>query len=247
MIAIFDGVAGVEPQSETVWRQADKYNVPRICFVNKLDRMGADFNKCVSMISDRLSTKPLVVQLPIGIEKDFIGVVDLISMQAIIWQEDTLGAKFTISDIPQNIATKAEQYRKDLLETIAEIDPVLLEKYCNNEEISIIEVILAIRKGTLNNDFVPVLCGSAFKNKGVQPLLDAVIHFLPSPLDKDSISGTDINNTKELRFPVSCKSPMSALAFKVMNDQFVGSLTFARIYSGTLKVGTSILNATKKY
>jgi len=244
-VAIFDGVAGVEPQSETVWRQADKYKVPRVCFVNKLDRTGADFFMCVDMIKDRLGAKPLVMQLPVGIEASLLGIVDLVKMKAIIWKDETLGAEFEIKDIPENLKENAKKYRKELVETAVEQDEKLMENYLNGKEIKEEDLIKCIRKGCLNFDFVPVLTGSAFKNKGVQPLLDAVVDYLPSPIDIDSIKGTKPNSKDEIERKFEDKEPFSALAFKVATDPFVGTLTFIRIYSGTLKTGTGIYNTTR--
>jgi len=244
-VAVFDGVAGVEPQSETVWRQADKYKVPRICFVNKLDRTGADFFNCVEMIKDRLGAKPLVMQIPVGIESALKGVVDLIKMKAVIWKDEKLGAEFEYTEIPEELKTQAEKYRKDLVETAVEQDEKLMEDYLNGKEITEKDLISCVRKGCLKFDFVPVLTGSAFKNKGVQPLLDAVVDFLPSPKDIARISGTKPNSKDEVERKFDDKEPFAALAFKVANDPFVGSLTFIRIYSGTLKSGTGIYNTSK--
>ena len=245
-VAVFDGVAGVEPQSETVWRQADKYKVPRICFVNKLDRTGADFFRCVEMIKDRLGSKPLVIQLPVGAESNLKGVVDLIKMKAIIWKDEKLGAEFELLDIPEDLKDSVKKYRQELIETAVEQDEKLMEEYLNGKEISESDLIKCIRKGCLSFSFVPVLTGSAFKNKGVQPLLDAVIDFLPSPKDLKSIEGTKLGSDDKVEMKFEEKEPFSALAFKVANDPFVGSLTFIRIYSGTLKAGTSIYNSSKE-
>jgi len=244
-VAIFDGVAGVEPQSETVWRQADKYKVPRVCFVNKLDRTGADFFMCVDMIKDRLGAKPLVMQLPVGIEASLQGVVDLVKMKAIIWKDETLGAEFEIKDIPENLKEKAKKYSQELVETAVEQDEKLMENYLAGNEIKEEDLIKCIRKGCLNFDFVPVLTGAAFKNKGVQPLLDAVVDYLPSPIDIGSIKGTKPNSKDEIERKFDDKEPFSALAFKVATDPFVGTLTFIRIYSGTLKTATGIYNTTR--
>jgi len=241
-VAVFDGVAGVEPQSETVWRQADKYKVPRICFVNKLDRTGADFFRCVDMIRDRLGAKPLVLQLPVGIESSLKGIVDLVKMKAVIWKDETLGAEFEYQDIPEDLKEISNKYRQELVETAVEQDEKLMESYLNGEEIQPEDLIKCIRKGCLNFDFVPVITGSAFKNKGVQPLLDAVIDYLPSPKDLGSIKGTVPGSEDEIEMKFEDSAPFSALAFKVANDPFVGSLTFIRIYSGTLKSGTGIYN-----
>jgi len=248
-VAIFDGVAGVEPQSETVWRQADKYKVPRICFVNKLDRTGADYFRCVDMIKERLGAKPLVTQIPLGIEASLKGVVDLVKMKAIIWKDENLGADFELIEIPEDLKDNANKYRKELIETAVEQDEKLMEDYLNGKEISEINLLKCIRGGCLKFDFVPILTGSAFKNKGVQPLLDAVVNYLPSPVDIGSISGT-IPGSKNKEAKVVRKfddnEPFSALAFKVANDSFVGSLTFIRIYSGTIKSGTGVYNTSRE-
>ncbi len=244
-VAVFDGVAGVEPQSETVWRQADKYKVPRICFVNKLDRTGADFYRCVEMIKERLGCKPLPLQLPIGSEANLKGVVDLVKMKGIVWQNEDLGAKWEYVEIPSDLKDKVEKYRKELVETAVEEDEKLMETYLEGKEPSEADLIKCIRKGTLSFNFVPILTGSAFKNKGVQPLLDAVIDYLPSPSDLKSIEGTKVGSEEKVTMNFDEKEKFSALAFKVANDPFVGSLTFIRIYSGTLNAGTSILNSSK--
>jgi elongation factor G len=244
-VAVFDSVAGVEPQSETVWRQADKYDVPRICFVNKMDRTGADFFRCVDMIVDRLGASPLVTQLPIGAEAEFVGLIDLISMKAIIWKDETLGAEFEKSDIPDDLADQAAEYRKQLVETALEQDDVALEAYLEGQEPDEETLNKCIRSGTIAGDFVPVLLGSAFKNKGVQPLLDAVISYLPSPTDVPAIKGIKVDSEEEIERKSSDDEFFSALAFKIMNDSFVGSLTFIRIYSGVLEAGTSIMNTVK--
>ncbi|WP_032112440.1 elongation factor G [Candidatus Paracaedibacter symbiosus] len=244
-VAVFDGVAGVEPQSETVWRQADKYRVPRICFVNKMDRMGADFYRCVNMIVDRLGANPLVMHLPIGIESDFSGMVDLITMKAIVWQDESLGAKFDIVEIPADMKEKAEEYYAKLVETAVEADDAVLEKYLSGEEISTADLKHCIRKGVLTQKFFPVLCGTAFKNKGVQPLLDAVVDYLPSPQDLIQIAGTSVDGDEEIIRKIDDNEPFSGLAFKIMTDPFVGTLTFVRIYSGKLESGSYIVNATK--
>jgi len=245
-VAVFDGVAGVEPQSETVWRQADKYKVPRICFVNKLDRTGADFFRCVDMIRDRLGAKPLVVQVPIGIESSLTGVVDLVKMKAQVWKNEALGAEWEYKDIPDDLKEISNKYRTELVEMAVEQDEKLMESYLNGDEIKEEDLIRCVRKGTLNFDFVPVLTGSAFKNKGVQPLLDAVVNYLPSPVDIGSIKGTKLGCEDELEMKFDDKVPFSALAFKVANDPFVGSLTFIRIYSGTIKTGTAVYNSSKE-
>lgn len=244
-VAVFDGVAGVEPQSETVWRQADKYNVPRMCFVNKMDRMGANFYRCVEMIKDRLGAKPLVTQLPVGIEENFKGVVDLIKMQAVIWKNEALGAEYSYEEIPADMKEKAESYRAQLLDMVAEIDDDVMEKYLSGGELTEDEIKSCIRKGTIKGIHVPVLCGSAFKNKGVQPLLDAVVDYLPSPVDISTVKGIDIKTNTEKDFKISESEPFSALAFKVMTDPFVGSLTFVRVYSGKIQSGTTVINTVK--
>ena len=245
-VAVFDGVAGVEPQSETVWRQADKYKVPRICFVNKLDRTGADFFRCVDMIKDRLGAKPLVVQVPIGIEASLTGVVDLVKMKAQVWKNEALGAEWEYKDIPDDLKEISQKYRTELVELAVEQDEKLMEAYLNGEEIKEQDLVKCIRKGTLNFTFVPVLTGSAFKNKGVQPLLDAVVNYLPSPVDIGSIKGTKLGGEEEIEMKFEDGEPFSALAFKVANDPFVGSLTFIRIYSGTIKTGTGVYNSSKE-
>ncbi len=244
-VACFDGVAGVEPQSETVWRQAEKYKVPRMCFVNKLDRTGADFYFCVQSIIDRLGARPAVLYLPIGMEGDFKGLVDLVENRAIIWLEESLGAKFTYTDIPADLAEKAAKYRSDLIEMAVEQDDALMEAYLEGNEPSTADLKKLIRKGTLNFSFVPVVCGSAFKNKGVQPLLDAVVDYLPSPLDVPAIQGLKIDGVTPDERPSSDEAPFSALAFKIMNDPFVGTLTFARIYSGKLETASQVTNSVK--
>jgi len=243
-VAVFDGVAGVEPQSETVWRQADKYNVPRICFVNKLDRLGADFYRCVDMIVNRLGAKPIVMQLPIGSEDDFSGVVDLVSGKSVVWKDSKLGAEYTYGSVPSLMQQDYENYRSKLIESVVELDDVVMEKYLAGEELSECEIRSCVRKGVLKGSFVPVFCGSAFKNKGVQPLLDSVIEYLPSPLDVKYVSGSKVSSGEEAQ--VSPSNPkLCALAFKVMNDPFVGTLTFVRVYSGVLKSGSTIHNTSK--
>ncbi|WP_375318744.1 elongation factor G [Candidatus Tisiphia endosymbiont of Oplodontha viridula] len=244
-VAVFDGVAGVEPQSEIVWRQADKYGVPRMCFVNKMDRMGANFYQCVEMIKDRLGAKPLVIQLPVGIEENFKGVIDLVKMKAIIWKDESLGAEYSYQDIPSDMLERVGEYRALLLEMVAEIDDHLMEKYLSAEELTEEEIKSAIRKGTIDRAFFPVLCGSAFKNKGVQPLLDAVVDYLPSPVDIGTVRGVDVDSGEEKDFKISASEPLAALAFKVMTDPFVGSLTFVRIYSGKISSGVTVINTVK--
>ena len=245
-IAVFDSVAGVEPQSETVWRQADKYRVPRMCFINKMDRTGADFYMCVDMIVERLGAKPLVLQLPIGNESDFAGVVDLVKMKSIVWKNENLGAEFEYVDIQDDLKAKAEEYRETLIETIVELDDAAMEAYFEGNVPDEDTIKKLIRKGTLAGKFVPVLTGTAFKNKGVQPLLDAVIDYMPSPLDVGNVKGVSVDDeTQEDSRPPEPDAPFSALAFKIMNDPFVGSLTFARIYSGTLEAGSYVQNSVK--
>ncbi len=244
-IAVFDSVAGVEPQSETVWRQADKYKVPRMCFVNKMDRMGADFYRCVDMIVDRLGANPLVISLPIGAESDFAGIIDLVKMKGIIWQGEDLGASFEYVDIPADLADKAAEYREKLVETAVEADDEAMEAYLEGNEPSEEVLKKCIRKGTIAMTFVPVLCGSAFKNKGVQPMLDAVVDYLPSPLEVPAIRGVLPDSEEEVKRTSSDEVPFAALAFKIMNDPFVGSLTFARIYSGIVESGSYVMNTVK--
>jgi elongation factor G len=244
-VAVFDGVAGVEPQSETVWRQADKYKVPRMCFINKLDRMGANFDMCVGMIKDRLGARPMVMQLPIGIESDFTGVVDLVENRAIVWLEESLGAKFEIRDIPEDMKDAAEEARMHLIEMAVEQDDEVMEAYLGGEEPDVATLKKLIRKGTLNFSFVPVLTGSAFKNKGVQPMLDAVVDYLPSPLDVPAIKGVKLDGETEDSRPADDNAPFSGLAFKIMTDPFVGTLTFVRIYSGKLESASTVMNSVK--
>ena len=243
-VVVFDGVAGVEPQSETVWRQADKYNVPRMCFVNKLDRTGANFFMTIDMITDRLGAYPLVIQLPIGSENSFKGIVDLVSNKAIIWKEEKLGALFSIQDIPEDLVNQSQKFRDKLIEKVVEENDQIMESYLNGKEPSIEEIKKCIRLGTIKGRFVPVLTGSAFKNKGVQPLLDAVVNYLPSPKDVESVKGMSLSDEAELSRKCDDNEPFSALAFKIMTDPFVGSLTFARIYSGTISSKDSVLNST---
>jgi elongation factor G len=244
-VACFDGVAGVEPQSETVWRQAEKYKVPRMCFVNKLDRTGANFERCVEMIKDRLGARPLVLYLPIGIEGGFKGLVDLVNNNAIIWLEESLGAKFEVTDIPDDLKASAAKARSELIEMAVEQDDDVMEAYLEGTEPDAATLKKLIRKGTLNFSFVPVLCGSAFKNKGVQPLLDSVIDYLPSPLDIPDVEGLKLDGVTPETRSASDDEPFSALAFKIMNDPFVGTLTFARIYSGKLETASIVMNSVK--
>lgn len=246
-VAVFDGKEGVEPQSETVWRQADKYEVPRICFVNKMDKLGADFYFTVDTIVNRLKAKPLVIQLPIGSENDFIGVVDLVEMRALVWRGETeMGAKYEIEEIPADLQERAEQFRSELLEAVAETDDELLEKFLGGEELTVAEIKAGIRKLTISGEAFPVLCGSAFKNKGVQPMLDAVVDYLPSPLDVPAIQGHDVKDPEVVieRHP-DATEPFSALAFKIAAHPFFGKLTFIRVYSGKVVQGAQVMNSTK--
>ncbi|ASN38702.1 elongation factor G [Paeniglutamicibacter terrestris] len=251
-VAVFDGKEGVEPQSETVWRQADKYNVPRICFVNKMDKMGADFYFTVDTIIKRLGAKPLVMQLPIGSESDFVGVVDLLTMKALVWEGDakgdvTMGAAYDTREIPADMLEKAEEYRAKLVEDVAEGSDELMEKFLEGEEISVAELKAGIRKMVVNSEIYPVFCGSAFKNRGVQPMLDAVIDFLPNPMDVGATIGTDPKNEEiEIRREPNETEPFSALAFKIATHPFFGQLNFIRVYSGKATPGTQLLNSTKQ-
>src|ERR687884_104634 len=253
-VAVFDSVAGVEPQSETVWRQADKYRVPRICFVNKMDRIGADFARTFEQITSKLGGNPVAIQLPIGSEDKFIGVVDLIRMKSITYKAETMGADYIVGEIPADMLDEAKHYREQLIEKVSEADDKILEKYLHGEEITEEEIKAAIRKrvnesvrNKSEGAFVPVICGSAFKNKGVQPLLDAVVDFLPSPLDVPSIAGLDPTKKEEtlIERPASDDAPFSALAFKIMTDPFVGQLCFFRVYSGSLRTGDTVYSTTK--
>merc|ERR1719359_1362012 len=250
-VAVFDGVAGVEPQSETVWRQADKYKVPRMCFLNKMDRTGADFYYCVNTIVEQLGATPAVLQLPIGKEGDFKGVVDLVQMKAIIWDDESLGATFQVTDIPDveaangegSLKEQAEEYHEKLVELCVEQDDDLMMGYLEGEMPTELQLKQCIRKGTINGDFVPVITGTAFKNKGVQSLLDAVVDYMPSPLDVEAIKGTSVDGDEEMVRESSDDVPFGSLAFKIMTDPFVGVLTFTRIYSGVLKKGDQVLNS----
>jgi elongation factor G len=244
-VAVFCSVGGVEPQTETVWRQADKYGVPRLAFVNKMDRLGADFFRVVKMIQDRLGARPAVIQLPIGAEDKFVGLVDLVKMKAVVWEEESLGAKFHEEAIPPDMQEQAEEYREKLLEAAADCDEALMEKYLDGKEISEAEVRNAIRAGTLSLKIVPIVCGSAFRNKGVQPMLDAVVDYLPSPLDIPAVKGVEPGTEKVEDRPANDSAPFSALAFKIMTDPFVGTLTFFRVYSGSISSGDSVYNSTK--
>ena len=245
-VAVFCAVGGVQPQSETVWRQANKYRVPRIAFVNKMDRIGADFYNVEKQIKERLKSNPVPIQIPIGAEENFKGVVDLVSMKAFVWEDDAaMGSNYEIQDIPEDLAEKAEEYREKLIESVVETDEELMEKYFAGEELSEEEIKNAIKKATINIEIVPMLCGTAFKNKGVQPLLDAVIDYLPSPEEVDWIKGIDPKTGEEISVNPSDEEPFSGLAFKIMTDPFVGKLTFTRFYSGTIASGSYVLNSTK--
>ena len=244
-VAVFDSVQGVEPQSETVWRQADKYQVPRIAFMNKMDRIGADFYFSVQTIIDRLGANPVPIQIPIGRETEFRGSIDLVSMKAYVYDDETLGAKYKIEEIPADLVDKAKEYREKMLEAVAEFDDQVMEKYLNGQPLTEDEIHRVIRAATINMKVTPVLCGSAFKNKGVQQLLDGVVEFLPSPIDIPAVKGLDPNTNKEVERKPADSEPFSALAFKIMSDPFAGQLTYFRVYSGTLKTGTPVLNVTK--
>ena len=245
-VAVFDAVAGVEPQSETVWRQADRYNVPRICFVNKMDRVGAEFHRCVDMIVDRLGAQPIVVQLPWGVEADFRGVIDLVRMRALLWQTEGKGDKYDVVAIPDNHADAAREWRDHLLEAVAENDEQMMELYLEGTEPTEEQLVAAIRRVTIAGAATPVLCGTAFKNKGVQPMLDAIVDYLPSPVDVPSIQGHAVNDEETtVERHADPEEPFSALAFKIMADQHLGKLTYVRVYSGTVETGSSVLNAIK--
>jgi elongation factor G len=244
-VAVYDGVAGVEPQTEQVWRQADKYGVPRMCFVNKMDRIGANFFRTVDMIRDRLNATPLVIQLPWGVEADFVGVIDLVQMKGLRWTTEDKGATYETVDVPAELQAEAEAWRATLLETLAENDEQVLEAYLGGEELSVEQIKAGIRRATIARALTPVLCGTAFKNKGVQPMLDAVVDFLPSPLDIPSISGTALDGETEVVRHANPSEPFAALAFKIQTDQHLGKLTYIRVYSGRLDAGSPVLNSTK--
>lgn len=246
-IAVFDAVSGVEPQSETVWRQANKFKVPRCCFINKMDRTGADFEGGVASIREKLGAKAVPIQLPIGAESAFLGIIDLVEMKAILYKDETKGAKFEVADIPEELRESAQKAHEFLVECVAEVDETLMEKYLSGQSITVPEVKAALRKGTISMELFPVLCGSAFKNKGVQPLLDAVIDYLPSPLEIPAVTGTDPNSKEEviIERQADPDAPVSALAFKIVTDPYVGILTFFRVYSGTVTAGSTILNSTR--
>jgi elongation factor G len=244
-VAVFDGVNGVEPQSETVWRQADKYDVPRICYINKMDRIGADFFMSVKTIEDKLGARALVIQLPIGSESAFAGIVDLVRMKAVIWKDESLGAEFVVGDIPDDLKAQAAEYRAKLVESAVEMDDAALEAYLAGEEPNEDVLKKCIRKGTVDSKFYPVILGSSFKNKGVQPLLDAVVDYLPSPIDVTAVKGTSVDGKTEMERKCSDDEPFSGLAFKIMVDPFVGTLTFFRVYSGVLQSGSGVINTIK--
>jgi elongation factor G len=245
-VAVFDAVAGVQPQSETVWRQADKYSVPRICFINKMDRVGADFFHSVETIVSRLKCKPVIIQLPVGAEDQFKGVVDLVEMKAMTWRDETLGAEYDLVDIPADLTTKAEEYREKMIEAVAEHDDHLFERFIEGQPISNDQIRAAIRKATISLKVFPVICGSAFKNKGVQTMLDAVVDYLPSPVDVPPVEGMDLDHRdRVLHRKASDEEPFAALVFKIMTDPYVGQLAFFRVYSGTLKSGDSVFNVAK--
>jgi elongation factor G len=244
-VCVLDGNQGVEPQTETVWRQADKYNVPRVVFVNKMDKIGADFFRCVEEINTKVGGRPICIQLPIGSESNFKGIIDLVRMKAVVWEDEALGAKYHDEDIPAELKEQAEKYRHDLVEAAVELDDDVMSAYLDGTEPDEPTLKRLIRKAVRDIAFIPVLCGSAFKNKGVQPLLDAVVDYLPSPLDREAIKGVDMNSGEETVRIASDDEPFSMLAFKIMDDPFVGSLTFARVYSGKIESGTTVLNSTK--
>jgi elongation factor G len=245
-VAVFDAVAGVQPQSETVWRQADKYEVPRICFINKMDRIGADFYRAVQTIVDRLKAKPVPIQIPIGAEDQFKGIVDLVTMKGIVWNDETLGAAYETVDIPADLVELAQEYRDKMVEAVSECDDALMEKFFEGEALTDDEIVRGIRKATLDRKIFPVICGTAFKNKGVQKMLDAVTAYLPSPVDVPSIKGIDVDNPEvELERRAADDEPFSGLVFKIMTDPFVGQLAFVRVYSGAVRTGESVLNAAK--
>jgi elongation factor G len=245
-VAVFDAVAGVQPQSETVWRQADKYSVPRICFINKMDRVGADFYHSIQTIIDRLKCRPVAIQIPIGAEEKFLGIVDLVEMRGIVWRDETLGSQYDVVEIPEDLKEKAKEYREHMIEAISEHDEALMHKFIDGEAITNDEIRAGIRKATIALQIFPVICGTAFKNKGVQTMLDAVVDYLPSPLDVPAIEGLDVDNPEKILFRhASDSEPFSALVFKIMTDPYVGQLAFFRVYSGTLKAGEFVFNVAK--
>jgi elongation factor G len=245
-VAVFDGVAGVEPQTETVWKQADRYRVPRMCFINKMDRLGADFFAALASIEDRLGANIAVVQLPIGAEGHYKGVIDLVTMQALVWLDEELGAKWEVREIPEDLKARADEYRQRLIDVLSSFDETILEKYVSDEEITVDDMQRALRAGTLANEIVPVLNGSAFKNKGVQPLLDAIVSYLPSPIDLPPVTGISVKGHEEVERKPADDEPFAALAFKIMSDPHVGKLTYFRVYSGTLEKGSQVVNTTTR-
>src|SRR5499426_1143131 len=245
-IAILDAVSGVEPQTETVWRQADKYKVPRIVYVNKMDRVGADYYRCLAMLKDRLGAHPVPIQIPLGREDQFKGVINLIEQVAYVWSDSSdLGQSFETVEIPAEFKAQADEYREKMLEGLAEVDDHLMEKYLGGEKVTPEEIKAAVRAGTISMKLFPIICGASFKNKGVQPMLDAVVDYLPSPLDISAVSGVNPDTGEGETRPADARAPFSALAFKIMNDPFVGQLTFVRVYSGTLNSGTGVYNSTR--
>jgi elongation factor G len=246
-VAVFDGVAGVEPQTETVWRQANKYGVPRMCFINKMDRLGADFFAALDSIKERLGANVAVIQLPIGAEGNYKGIIDLVTMEALVWKDEELGAKWDVEEIPQELAAQAEEYRHNLIDVLSSFDENILEKYVSEEEITVEDLRSAIRRGTIAGEIVPILNGTAFKNKGVQPLLDAVVDYLPSPVDLPPTKGMNVRGDEELERKPSDNEPFAALAFKIMTDPHVGKLTYFRVYSGTLEKGGTVVNTTNSH
>jgi len=246
-VAVFDAVAGVQPQSETVWRQADKYSVPRICFINKMDRVGADFYHSVQTIVDRLKCRPVPIQIPIGAEEKFLGVVDLVQMKGIVWHDETLGSQYDVIEIPDDLKSQAKEYRDHMIEAISEFDDKLFEKFIEGHAVSNDEIRAGIRKATIAMKIFPVICGTAFKNKGVQTMLDAVVDYLPSPLDVPPIEGMDVDHPdRTVIRKASDSEPFAALVFKIMTDPYVGQLAFFRVYSGTLRSGASVYNVAKR-
>src|SRR5450432_4711419 len=245
-VAVFDAVAGVQPQSETVWRQADKYSVPRICFINKMDRVGADFYHSVQTLIDRLKCRPVAIQIPIGAEEKFLGVVDLVEMKGVVWHDETLGSQYDVIEIPDDLKAQAKEYRDHMIEAISEFDDKLFEKFIEGQAVSNDEIRAGLRKATIALKIFPVICGTAFKNKGVQTMLDAVVDYLPSPLDVPPVHGTDIDDkTQSITRTASDSEPFAALIFKIMTDPYVGQLAFFRVYSGRLSSGESVFNVAK--
>ena len=245
-VCVLDGNQGVEPQTETVWRQADKYGVPRVVFVNKMDKIGADFYRCVDEIKTKVGGRPVCIQLPIGSEADFKGIIDLVRMKAVVWEDEALGAKYHDEEIPEGLRAQAEEYRNTLIEAAVELDDEVMQAFFDGQEPDEKTLHRLIRKAVRDITFIPILCGSAFKNKGVQPLLDAVVEYLPSPLDVEAIKGVDVSTGEEILRHADDSEPFSMLAFKIMDDPFVGTITFARVYSGHIESGTGVMNSTKE-